>query len=147
MWHTWGKRNARRDLVGKTEEKRRLERLRLRWEVNTEMDPKEMEWEGVDWIHLADVKNKWRALLNTLMKFGFHKIRRSSWVINQTTDFWKGILLVTYLLFIYLFIYLLVIARSTGRVKCICLHFKLPESVHIYFFTILLRNLSSESVL
>jgi len=38
-----GKRNARRDLVGKTEEKRRFERLNLRWEVNTEMDPKEME--------------------------------------------------------------------------------------------------------
>jgi hypothetical protein len=37
------KRNAHRDLVGKTEEMRRLERLNLRWEVNTEMDPTEME--------------------------------------------------------------------------------------------------------
>jgi len=70
-----GKRNARRDLVKKTEEKRRLERLGLIWEVNIEMGPKIMEWKDVEWIHLADVKNKWRDLLNTLMKFGFHKMR------------------------------------------------------------------------
>jgi hypothetical protein len=30
------------------------------------MDPKEMEWEDVDWIHLAEVKNKYWAILNTL---------------------------------------------------------------------------------
>ena len=68
-----GKRNARRGLVGKTEGKRRLGRLTLRWEVNIEMDPKEMEWEGVNWIHLADFKNKRWALSNTLMKFAFIK--------------------------------------------------------------------------
>jgi hypothetical protein len=72
------KRNERKDMVEKTEEKRRLERLSLRWEVNVEMGTKEMGWEGVDWIHLAEVKNKRRALLNTLMKFGFHKMRGNS---------------------------------------------------------------------
>ena len=63
------KRNARRDRVGKTEEKRRLERLSLRWEVG---------WGNLDWINLADVKNKRWALLYTLMKSGFHNMRGNS---------------------------------------------------------------------
>jgi hypothetical protein len=54
--------------VGKTEKKRPLERPKRRWEVNTKMDPTEIGCEGVDWINLAEVKNKWRALLNTVMK-------------------------------------------------------------------------------
>jgi len=46
-------RNAYRILVGKPEEKRRLRRHRRRWEDNIRMDPREIGWEGVDWMHLS----------------------------------------------------------------------------------------------
>jgi hypothetical protein len=40
------------------------------------MDPKEVGWEGVDWIHLAQDRDQWRALVNTISKtFRFHERR------------------------------------------------------------------------
>jgi hypothetical protein len=39
---------------------------------NIKMDLKEVGWEGVDWIHLAQNNHEWRALLNTVMNFAFH---------------------------------------------------------------------------
>jgi hypothetical protein len=50
MWET---RNAYRILVGKPEGKRPLERPRRRWVDNTKMDVREIGWNGVDWIELA----------------------------------------------------------------------------------------------
>jgi hypothetical protein len=47
------KRNAYRILVGKPEEKRPLERPRRRWVNNIEMDLRDIEWGGMDWINLA----------------------------------------------------------------------------------------------
>jgi hypothetical protein len=35
--------------------------------INTGMYPKEVEWEGVNWIHLAQDWNQWQALMNTIM--------------------------------------------------------------------------------
>jgi hypothetical protein len=32
------------------------------------MNLKEVGWEGVDWIHVAQDKEQWRAVLNTVMK-------------------------------------------------------------------------------
>jgi hypothetical protein len=46
-------KNVYEILVRKPEVKRRLGRLRHRWENNIRMDPKGMVWEGVDCIHLA----------------------------------------------------------------------------------------------
>jgi hypothetical protein len=46
-------RNAYKILVGKREGKRPLRRLRNRWKNNIKMDLREIGWEGVDWIHLA----------------------------------------------------------------------------------------------
>jgi hypothetical protein len=40
-------------LLGKLEGKRPLERLRHRWKYVIKMDPREISWEGVEWIHLA----------------------------------------------------------------------------------------------
>jgi hypothetical protein len=40
-------------LVGKSEGKSPLKRLRYRWEDNIRMDLREIEWEVVDWFHLA----------------------------------------------------------------------------------------------
>jgi hypothetical protein len=46
-------RNAYKITVEKPEMKRPLERPRSRWEDNSGMDLREIGWEYVDWIHLA----------------------------------------------------------------------------------------------
>jgi hypothetical protein len=61
------KRNVCRILVGKPEEKRPLGRPRRRWVDNIEIDLREIEWDGMDWIHLPQDRDQWRALLNTVM--------------------------------------------------------------------------------
>jgi hypothetical protein len=54
-----------RALVGKPEGKRPLGRPRLRWEDNIKMDLQEVG--GMDWIELAQDRDRWRALVNTVM--------------------------------------------------------------------------------
>jgi hypothetical protein len=61
------KRNAHRILVGKPEGKRPLGRPRLRWVYNIRMDFTEIGWDGMDWIDLAQDRDQWRALVNTVM--------------------------------------------------------------------------------
>jgi hypothetical protein len=60
-------RNAYRILVGKPEKKRPLERPRRRWVDNIKMDLRETEWDGIDWIELAQDRDQWSALVNTMM--------------------------------------------------------------------------------
>jgi hypothetical protein len=52
-------------LVGKQEEKRPLGRPRLRWD-NIRMDIREVGWEGVDWMLLAQNKDQCRAVVHTV---------------------------------------------------------------------------------
>jgi hypothetical protein len=59
--------NAYRILVGKPEGKRSLGRPRRRWVDNIKMDPREMGWAGMDWIDLAQDRDQWRALVNSVM--------------------------------------------------------------------------------
>jgi hypothetical protein len=47
------RRGAYRALVGKPEGRRPLERPRRRWEDNIKMDLREVGWEGMDWLDLA----------------------------------------------------------------------------------------------
>jgi hypothetical protein len=47
------KRNAYRILMGKPEEKKQLGRSRRKWVNNIKMDLKEIVWDGIDWIDLA----------------------------------------------------------------------------------------------
>jgi hypothetical protein len=61
------KRNAYRILVGKPEGKRPLGRLRRRWVDNIKMDLREIGGDGLDWINLAEDRDQWRALVNTVM--------------------------------------------------------------------------------
>jgi hypothetical protein len=61
------KRNAYRILVGKPEGKRPLGRPRRRWVDNIKMDFREVGWDGMDWIDLAQDMDRWRALVNTVM--------------------------------------------------------------------------------
>jgi hypothetical protein len=60
-------RNAYRTLVGKTEGKRPQGRPRLRWVDNIKMDLREIGWDGFDWIDLAQDRDQWGALVNTVM--------------------------------------------------------------------------------
>jgi hypothetical protein len=60
-------RNVYRVLVGKPEGKRPLGRPRRRWEDGIKMDLGETGWGGVEWIHLAQDRDRWRALVNAVM--------------------------------------------------------------------------------
>jgi hypothetical protein len=61
------KRNACMLLVGKPEGKRLLGKLRCRWVDNIRLDPGEVGWGDVDWIGLAQDRNRWRALVNSVL--------------------------------------------------------------------------------
>jgi hypothetical protein len=60
-------RNVYRILVGKPEGERPLGRPRRRWVDNIKMDLRETGWDGMDWIKLAQDRDQWRALVNTVM--------------------------------------------------------------------------------
>ena len=56
-----------RVLVGKPEGKRPLVRPSRKWEDNIKMGLKEVGWAGMDWIDLAEDRDRWRALVNAIM--------------------------------------------------------------------------------
>jgi hypothetical protein len=58
------KRNADRLLVGKPEGKGPLEDQERRWVDNIRMDLGEVGWDDVDWIGLAQDRNRWRAVVS-----------------------------------------------------------------------------------
>jgi hypothetical protein len=55
--------------VGKPEAERLLGRPRRRWVDNIKMKLREIRWGGMDWIDLAQDKDQWRVLVNTVMNF------------------------------------------------------------------------------
>jgi hypothetical protein len=61
------KSNAYRLLVGKPEGKRPLGRPRRRWVDNIRIDLEEVGWGDVDWIGLAQDRNRWRAVVNWVL--------------------------------------------------------------------------------
>jgi hypothetical protein len=54
-------------LVGRPGGKRTLGRPRRRWVYNIRVDLGEVGWGDVDWIGLAQDKNRWRALVNSVL--------------------------------------------------------------------------------
>jgi hypothetical protein len=60
------KRNACK-IVGKPEGKRPHGRPRRKWKDDIKMDLKVIWWEGADWILLAENKDRWWAVVNTVM--------------------------------------------------------------------------------
>jgi hypothetical protein len=60
------KRGAYRILVGRPEGRQPLGRPRRRWEDNIKMDLQEVGW-GMDWIVLAQDRDRWRALVNSVI--------------------------------------------------------------------------------
>jgi hypothetical protein len=61
-------RGAYNILVGRPEGRRSLGRPRRRWEDNIKMDLREIGFGDVDWIRLAQDRDRWRAAVNTVMK-------------------------------------------------------------------------------
>jgi len=61
------KRSLHRVLVGKSEGKRPLGRPRRRWEDDIMMDLREVRCGGMDWIDLAQDRDRWRAFVNAVM--------------------------------------------------------------------------------
>jgi hypothetical protein len=64
------KRNTYWVLVGKPEGKRPLGRPRHRWLENIKIDLRVIGWDSMDWIDLAQDRDQWRALLNTVINLG-----------------------------------------------------------------------------
>jgi hypothetical protein len=52
--HMGEMRNVYKILVGRHEGKRTFGRSRYRWEDNIRMNVREIQWEGMDWMHLAE---------------------------------------------------------------------------------------------
>jgi hypothetical protein len=65
MEHEWGRR--RMHIGYWWESQKDLGRPRRRWVDNIKMDFREIGWDNMDWIDLAHDRDKWRALVNTVM--------------------------------------------------------------------------------
>jgi len=61
-------RDAYTILVGKSEGRRPLGRHRRGWK-DIRIGLREIEWEGVDWMHLAQDRDQWRTVVNTVINF------------------------------------------------------------------------------
>jgi hypothetical protein len=61
------KRGANRILVGRPEGRRPLGRPRCRWEDNIKIDLQDVGWWGMEWIELAQDRDRWRTLVNAVM--------------------------------------------------------------------------------
>jgi hypothetical protein len=68
------KRNASRLLVGKPDGKIPLGRPRRRWVDNIRIHLGEVGWGDVDWIGLAKDRNRWRALVNSVLNLQVHLV-------------------------------------------------------------------------
>ena len=67
---TYGEnRGVYRVLVGKPEGKRPFGRPGRRWEDNIKMDLQEVRCGGMDWIKMAQDRERWSALVNVVMNF------------------------------------------------------------------------------
>jgi hypothetical protein len=58
--------NSRKILTGKPERKRLLGRNRCKWDITIHLKQQNV-WKSIDWIHLAQDRNQWWYIVNTVM--------------------------------------------------------------------------------
>jgi hypothetical protein len=80
------KRNAYRLLVGKPEGRRPLGKPRHMWLDHIRMDLVEVGWGDVDWIGLAQVRDRWRALVNSVLNLRVSETAGKLSSIQTTRD-------------------------------------------------------------
>jgi hypothetical protein len=78
-------RNAYMILVGKPEGERPLGRPRRRWVDSIIIDLKDIGWGGMDWIDLAQDRNKWRVLVNTVRNI---RVPLKCWEVPEWLHNW-----------------------------------------------------------
>jgi hypothetical protein len=66
MWYAWERQEMHTKFIRKPEIMKPLRRPTHMWE-DTGMDIREIEWEGTEWMHLAQDKDRWRALVNMVI--------------------------------------------------------------------------------
>jgi hypothetical protein len=86
-------RGVYRVLVGKPEGMGPHGRPRHRWKDNIKMDLQEVGCEVMDWIDLTQDWDRWRALVNAVKNFGFHKMQGISWLAENRLASKEGLLL------------------------------------------------------
>jgi hypothetical protein len=67
MWHTWKGEKRVQGFGGKARRKKTTWKTTRRWEDGLKMDPREIGWGCVEWIHLAQVREHWQALVKAVM--------------------------------------------------------------------------------
>jgi hypothetical protein len=82
-----------RVLVGKPEGKTPKERPRRRWEDNIKMDLQEVGVGRGDWMELAQDRDRWRALVSTVMNLRVQKMRGISLLAAEPVRFSRRTLL------------------------------------------------------
>jgi len=86
-------RGVHRVVVGKPEGKRPMGRPRRRWEDNIKMDFQEVGGGCGYWIELAQDRDRWRALVSTVVNLGVPKMRGISWLAAEPVSFSRRTLL------------------------------------------------------
>ena len=78
---------------GKPEGKRQLGRHRRRWEDNIKMDLQEVGADCEDWMELAEDRDRWRALVSTVINLRVPKMRGISRLAAEPVSFSRTTLL------------------------------------------------------
>ena len=69
------RRGVYKILVGKPEGKRQLGRPRRKWDDNIKMDIQDVRCEGMDWVDVAQDRDRWRSVVNVAMKCSVSQYR------------------------------------------------------------------------